>query len=53
MTEEEIAKAVSRFIIENGNRNLTTMDKKLLKQAVDQTQNWYQLLTIMIMARMK
>ena len=50
MTEEEMAKAISKFLIENRSRNLTDMEKELLKQAVDQCRNWQELITVMMAA---
>ena len=40
MTEEEMAKSISKFLIENRTRNLTDVEKELLKQTVDQSRNW-------------
>ena len=53
MTEEELVKALTKFLIENGKNNLTEVEKELLKQAVDQSRNWQELLTVAMMARVK
>ena len=50
MTEEELAKAFSKFLIEHLNQRLTDVEKELLKQAVDQSKNWQELLTVMMVA---
>ena len=39
MTEEEMAKAISKFLIEYKRQNLTQIEKELLRQAVDQSYN--------------
>ena len=43
MTEQEIKEAC-KIVIEHGNRNFTDAEKKLLKQAVDQSRNLQELL---------
>ena len=53
MTEEELAKSISKFLIENRTRNLTDIEKELLKQAVDQSRNWQELIAVVMMAGMK
>ena len=49
MNEEQI-KAISKFLIENGNHKLNDVEKELLKQAVDQSHNWQELFLTMMMA---
>lgn len=51
MTEEEMAKTISKFLIEIRTRNLT--DKELLKAAADQSRNWQELIAVVMMAGMK
>lgn len=53
VTEEELAKALSKFLIEHRNQRLTDVEKDLLKQAVDQSRNWQELLAVMMVAGMK
>ncbi len=53
MTEEELAKALSKFLIEHRNQRLTDVEKEMLKAAVDQSRNWQELLAVMIVAGMK
>ena len=47
MTEEELAKALSKFLIEHRNQRLTEVEKEMLKAAVDQSQNWQELMAVM------
>ena len=49
MTEEQI-KALCKFMIENGKRNISDIEKELLKQAVDQSRNWQELIMTMMVA---
>ena len=53
MTEEELAKALTKFLIEHRNHRLTDEEKELLKQAVDQSRNWQELLAVLMVAGMK
>ncbi len=53
MTEEEIVKNLSKILIENRNRNLTDAEKELLKQAIDESRNWQELMAVLIVAGMK
>ena len=53
MTEEELAKAISKFLIENRNKYLTTVEKEALKQAVDQSRSWEELAAVLMMTGMK
>ncbi len=53
MTEEELAKALSKFLIEHQNQRLTDVEKEMLKAAVDQSRNWQELLAVMMVAGMK
>ncbi len=53
MTEEELAKALSKFLIEHRNQRLTDVEKELLKQAVDQSRSLQELLVVIMMAGMK
>ena len=52
MTEEEI-KAICKFIVENGKRNFTDAEKELIKQAIDQSRNWQELLAVAIASNMR
>ena len=47
MTEEQI-KTMCKFMLENGNRDFTELEKEMLKQAIDQAKNWQELFTIAI-----
>lgn len=53
MTEEELAKALSKFLIEHWNQRLTDVEKEMLKAAVDQSRNWQELMAVMMVAGMK
>lgn len=53
MTEEEMAKAISKFLIGHKGQNLTQIEKELLKQAIDQSHNWQELIAVVMLARMK
>ncbi len=53
MTEEELVKTLSKFLIENRNRNLTEMEKELLKQAIDKSRSWQELMTLLLIADLK
>lgn len=50
MTEEELAKVLSKFVIEHRNQRLTDVEKEMLKASVDQSRNWQELLTVMMVA---
>lgn len=52
LSEEQI-KAICKFLIENGNRSLNDIEKGLLKQAVDQSHNWQELILTMMFASKK
>lgn len=45
MTEEEI-KAFCKFLIDYGKHDFTELEKELLKQAVDRSHNWNELLAV-------
>ncbi len=47
MNEEQI-KTLCKFLVENGNRNLSDVEKALFKQAIDQSRNWQELFATMI-----
>lgn len=47
MTEQEI-KDLCKLVIEHGNRNFTKAEKELLKVAVDQSNNWQELLSVAV-----
>ena len=47
MTEQQI-KQLCKLAIEKSNRPFTKEEKELLKQAIDNAQNWDDLLTIAI-----
>lgn len=51
MTEEQI-KLICKWIIENSARPLTNVEKEALKQAVDSSRNWEELLTVVVLSRM-
>ena len=53
MTNEELAKNLGKFIVDRGNQNLTDFDKELFKQAVDRSKNWQELMTILMISKMK
>ena len=50
VVNEEQIKAICKFLVEYGNRNLNDVEKELLKQAVDQSHNWQELFLTMMMA---
>ncbi len=50
MNEEQI-KALCKFLVENGNRNLSVIEKELLKQAIDKSHNWLELFATMMLAK--
>ena len=52
MTEEEI-KAICKFFVDNGKRNFTDAEKELIKQAIDQSRNWQELLAVAIASNMR
>lgn len=43
-------KTICKFLIENSNRQITDIEKELLKTAVDQSHNWQELILTMMMA---
>lgn len=47
MTEQQI-KLLCKLAIEKSNRPFTAMEKELLKQAIDNSKNWEELLSIAI-----
>ena len=47
MTEQEV-KALCKFVIEQGKRDFTEVEKEILKQAVDQSRNWEELFAVAI-----
>lgn len=51
MTEEQI-KLICKWIIENSSRPFTEMEKETLKQAVDSSRNWEELITLAFISRM-
>ena len=51
MNEEQI-KTLCKLIIENGNKPINDVQKELLKQAVDKSRTWQELMAVaMIYAR--
>ena len=50
MNEEQI-KTLCIFLVENGNQNLSDIEKALLKQAIDQSHNWQELFATMMLAK--
>ena len=51
MTEEQI-KLLCKWLIENSSRPLTNLEKEALKQAVDSSKNWEELITVALLSRM-
>ena len=51
MTEEQI-KMLCKWIIDNSNRPITDIEKEALKQAVDSSKNWNELITVALLSRM-
>ncbi len=51
MTEEQV-KLICKWLVENSSRPLTDLEKELLKQAIDSSKNWEELLTVAIVSRM-
>ena len=51
MTEEQI-KILCKRIIENSSRPLTDLEKEALKQAIDSSKNWEELITVALLSRM-
>lgn len=52
MTEEEI-KVICKFFVDNGKRNFTDAERELIKQAIDQSRNWQELLAVAIASSMR
>lgn len=50
MTEEQI-KFLCKLLIENSSRPLTDQEKEMLKQAVDSSKNWEELITVGLLSR--
>lgn len=44
MTEQDL-KSICKILVENGQKSLTTAEKELIKQAVDASKNWNELIT--------
>ena len=51
MNEEQI-KFLCKWLVENSSRPLTDLEKEMLKQAIDSSKNWEELLTVAIVSRM-
>ena len=51
MTEEQI-KFLCKWLIENSSQPLTDLEKEMLKQAVDSSKNWEELITVAFISRM-
>ena len=51
MTEEQV-KLICKWLVENSSRPLTDLEKEMLKQAIDSSKNWEELLTVAIVSRM-
>ena len=47
MTEEQ-AKALGKWLIDNYNRPLSREEKELLKQAIEQSKSWEQLIGVLM-----
>lgn len=50
MTEEQI-KLICKWVIENSSRPFTVLEKEALKQAIDNSKSWGDLLAVAIMSR--
>lgn len=51
MTEEQV-KLICKWLVENSSRPLTDLEKEMLKQAIDSSKNWEELLTVAIVSGM-
>ena len=51
MSEEQI-KILCKWLIENSSRPLTDLEKEALKQAVDSSKDWEELITVALLSRM-
>ena len=51
MTEEQV-KLICKWLVENSSRPLTDLEKEMLKQAIDSSKHWEELLTVAIVSRM-
>lgn len=51
MNEEQI-KFLCKWLIENSSRPLTDLEKEALKQAVDSSNNWEELITVALLSSM-
>ena len=52
MTEEQV-KFLCKWLIDNTSRPLSEQEKEVLKQAVDSSKNWEELITVALLSRMK
>lgn len=50
MTEEQV-KLIYKWLVENSSRPLTDLEKEMLKQAIDSSKNWGELLTVAVVSR--
>lgn len=48
MTEEEQVKYLCKWIVDNGNRPLTDIEKELIKQAIDQSKSIEELTAVLL-----
>lgn len=51
MTEEQI-KFLCKWLIENSSRPLTDLEKEALKQAIDNSKSWEELITVAFLSGM-
>lgn len=51
MTEEQI-KLLSKWLIDNSTKPFTDLERQALKQAVDSSKNWEELISVAMVSRM-
>ena len=51
MTEEQM-KFLCKWLIENSSRPLTDMEKEVLKQAIEGSRNWEELIAAALLSRL-
>ena len=51
MTEEQAIKLICKFFIDNGSRPLGDMEREALKQLVDDSENWAELLIAVALSK--
>ena len=50
MTEEQV-KLICKWLVENSFRPLTDLEKEMLRQAINSSKNWEELLTVAVVSR--